>query len=387
MSFVSYAQNFEDVILWRALKHVEQGFYIDIGAAWPDQASVTKAFYERGWRGINVEPNPELNVKLCLHRRRDTNLQLAIGDTEDILTMNFVPDSGLSTLDDAIAEKHVAAGWTSNRRKVQVKTLSSIWIDYVPNGQEVHFLNVDVEGFEEAVLRGNDWDKNRPWVVVVEATMPLSQEETYKSWEPVLFEAQYRLAYGDGVNRFYVAQEHTELLPKFKYPPNVFDDFKLSSQKDAENCAVQAEVRARQAEARTRQAEVRAQQAEARAQQAEARAKDIINSASWRITAPLRSADSVLRLLVPVGLKSGLEVFMKHAVHYVGRRPKLVCAALGVLDRMPGLKSLLERVMAAVLPDTSFTSNVSSESAQLAPHARQIYIDLKSAVEREKNRV
>ena len=32
MSFISYAQNFEDVMLWRALKHISEGFYIDIGA-------------------------------------------------------------------------------------------------------------------------------------------------------------------------------------------------------------------------------------------------------------------------------------------------------------------------------------------------------------------
>src|SRR5215470_12416094 len=58
MSFISYAQNYEDVMLWRALKHIDQGFYIDVGANDPDIDSVTKAFYERGWRGINVERRP-----------------------------------------------------------------------------------------------------------------------------------------------------------------------------------------------------------------------------------------------------------------------------------------------------------------------------------------
>ncbi|HZF37393.1 MAG TPA: FkbM family methyltransferase, partial [Blastocatellia bacterium] len=46
MSFISYAQNFEDVMLWRALKHIDRGFYIDVGANDPDLDSVTKAFYE-----------------------------------------------------------------------------------------------------------------------------------------------------------------------------------------------------------------------------------------------------------------------------------------------------------------------------------------------------
>ena len=54
MSIVSYAQNFEDVMLWRALGKVENGFYIDIGAQHPVIDSVSKAFYDNGWRGIHV---------------------------------------------------------------------------------------------------------------------------------------------------------------------------------------------------------------------------------------------------------------------------------------------------------------------------------------------
>ena len=56
MSIVSYSQNFEDVMLWRALKDVENGFYIDVGANHPAIDSVTKLFYENGWSGINIEP-------------------------------------------------------------------------------------------------------------------------------------------------------------------------------------------------------------------------------------------------------------------------------------------------------------------------------------------
>ena len=59
MTFISYAQNFEDVILRRALKDIEKGFYVDVGAHDPVIDSVTKAFYDLGWRGINIEPVKE----------------------------------------------------------------------------------------------------------------------------------------------------------------------------------------------------------------------------------------------------------------------------------------------------------------------------------------
>ncbi len=45
MTFISFAQNAEDVMLWRALGHVRAGFYIDVGAQDPELDSVTHAFY------------------------------------------------------------------------------------------------------------------------------------------------------------------------------------------------------------------------------------------------------------------------------------------------------------------------------------------------------
>lgn len=280
MTFVSYAQNFEDVMLWRALKHIEQGFYIDIGAAWPDKDSVTKAFYERGWRGINIEPNPELNQQLQANRPNDTNLRIAIADREVVLAMNFLGDTGLSTLDETIARKHEHAGWNLTQQEVHVSTLAAIWERHVPIGQAVHFLKVDVEGLEEAALRGNDWSKCRPWIVVIEATLPMSQAEAHETWEPILLNANYRFAYADGLNRFYAAEEHQELLPAFKYPPNVFDDFSLSDDFWL---------------GRQQEAEVRATQAEARATQAEAMLNAIYSSRSWQLTTPLRRLAELLR--------------------------------------------------------------------------------------------
>jgi methyltransferase, FkbM family len=269
MSFISYAQNFEDVLLWRALKHIEHGFYIDIGAAWPDEHSVTRAFYDRGWKGINVEPDPKLHRQLQESRPRDQNLRLAVGDSEGYLVMNFLEGLGISTLDDAIADKYQQNGWNVKRQEAQVTTLTNLWLQYVPAGQNVHFLKVDVEGMEEAVLHGNNWAKNRPWIVVVEATLPLSQVELYGTWEPILFSANYLFAYADGLNRFYVAVEHPEILSALHYPPNFFDDFVLAAQVKAET----------------------------KAQQVEAVLNEVYNSRAWRWTTPLRWIEKKLRII------------------------------------------------------------------------------------------
>jgi FkbM family methyltransferase len=223
--FVSYAQNYEDVMLWRALQHVEQGFYIDVGAQSAESDSVTQAFSLRGWRGINIEPHPVYFEQLVRLRPNDVNLDVALGEESGTLTMNLIDESGLSTADAEIAGRHVAAGYTLRAHEVRMLTLAEVWQGHVPDGQSVHFLKVDVEGFERSVLAGNDWQRYRPWIVLVEATLPNSQIENHDAWEPILAGAGYKYVYADGLNRFYVAEEHVELAPAFKYPPNVFDGF------------------------------------------------------------------------------------------------------------------------------------------------------------------
>jgi FkbM family methyltransferase len=225
--FISYAQNFEDIMLWRALGAQPKGFYIDIGAWLPDRDSVTRAFYERGWHGINVEPNASVFAEIERARPRDVNLRVAVSDAPGRANMHFLNNPGLSTLDASIARKHIADGLVADVQEVKLTTLAELWREYVPDGQEVHFLKVDVEGLETAVLRGNDWEKNRPWVLVVEATYPMSQVETYAEWEPIVQSAGYRLIYADGLNRYYIDPAHEELALAFTYPPNVFDDFRL----------------------------------------------------------------------------------------------------------------------------------------------------------------
>ena len=393
MSFISYAQNFEDVMLWRALKHIEQGFFIDVGAAWADEHSVTKAFYENGWRGINIEPNPEFHEQLEASRPRDVNLKVAVGDAKGVMAMNFLANTGLSTLDDAIAGQHQAAGWDASRREVEVKTLAAIWQQHVPDGQPVHFLKVDVEGFEEAVLRGNEWARYRPWVVVVEATLPMSQVDSYTVWEPILLESGYQFAYADGLNRFYVAQEHADLLAAFKYPPNVFDEFVLAAHQQAQARAQESEARAQQAENAAQQAQARAQESEARAQQAEAVLTSIINSRSWRITKPLRLLANGLRRLRNGGkqaLKSVLRPILGPAIRFISARPRLKRPALAWARKHPRLEERLRRLAAArgLTGDGQVDARSNKahpppmELAHLTPRARQIYADLKAAIEK-----
>ena len=132
-------------------------------------------------------------------------------------------DRGASTMVPEIAERYRADGQDFTPIEVPIWTLAEVVADYVPGS--VDFLKVDVEGFEREVLAGADWFSFRPRVVVIEATVPKSDEPAHEAWEPMLFEAGYRLALFDGLNRFYAHADEAALLQTLAIPANVFEDF------------------------------------------------------------------------------------------------------------------------------------------------------------------
>jgi FkbM family methyltransferase len=224
MTFISYAQNSEDVLLWRALGHIKDGFYIDVGASDPVEHSVTKAFYDAGWHGINLEPLPAHVAAFAEQRPRDLNLAVAAGSRQGELTLYDVPAvRGWASPKQSVAESHRAEGHEVAELRVPVRTLASVCEEHVQG--EIQFLKIDVEGFEGEVLQGMDFGRWRPWVLVIEATLPGRRETSHETWEHLVTGQRYRFAWFDGLNRYYVAEEHPELLDAFGVQPNVFDAF------------------------------------------------------------------------------------------------------------------------------------------------------------------
>ena len=221
---ISYAQTREDVLLWRALHNVHRGFYIDVGAHDPTALSVTRAFYDHGWHGINIEPNPSYAEKLRKERPRDVTLEVALGHRPGMATFYEFGDTGLSTLVKEIADEHTAAGFKATERRIPVTTLGALLEDL--GNQQVHFLKIDVEGYERQVLCGADFTKIRPWIVLMEAVRPLTSIPSYEIWEPLLLEAGYEFAYFDGLNRFYIVEEQLGLKRYFSVPVSICDPFR-----------------------------------------------------------------------------------------------------------------------------------------------------------------
>jgi len=231
---ISYAQNFEDVLLARVFRDKSAGFYVDVGAHDPEQFSITKHFYDQGWQGINIEPIPAAQRRLVAHRPRDVNLAVAAGRSESYRQMYVPDDVAFATFDlDRVAE---GVGTKTPTLTVPVRTLDSILEEN--NVKEIDFLSIDVEGTEKDVLEGIDLHRFRPVVMVVEATQPGARWDfdatatplTHSSWEPLVLGSEYFFAFFDGLNRFYVRQEDEGLRRFFEIPVGpVRDDFLLDS--------------------------------------------------------------------------------------------------------------------------------------------------------------
>lgn len=169
----SYSQDGEDMVLRSFLENKPRnykGFYIDVGAHHPVRFSNTYHFYRNGWHGINIDATPgSMNLFRWL-RRRDTNLELAIGAEKGSLTFYCFDEPALNTLSKMVAEERSSGGRYKIRKEVTVPVLplEAVLETHLPPGQKIDFFSVDVEGLDELVLRSNDWKKFRPTFILAE---------------------------------------------------------------------------------------------------------------------------------------------------------------------------------------------------------------------------
>jgi FkbM family methyltransferase len=159
---VSYSQYGEDLWLSDYFSDQPIGFYVDIGAYDPFDASNTLLLSRRGWCGINIEPDPGALARLRRFRRRDTNLGFAISDRDGQST--FVLAGSLSGLD---APGYPWPDRSAARIRVRTRRLDDVLAEHRPAG-EIDLLDIDCEGHDLVVLQSNDWQRFRPRVILAE---------------------------------------------------------------------------------------------------------------------------------------------------------------------------------------------------------------------------
>jgi FkbM family methyltransferase len=225
--FVSHAQNFEDVRLWRAFSDIMEGRYLDIGAQDPVRDSVSLAFYERGWRGVHVEPTPAYAAAMRLARPDETVIEAAVSTASGPIQFFEIPETGLSTGIGEIANRHAKAGWDHRMIAVPTVTLAGLY-DLMGDAQ-IHWLKIDVEGMEADVIKSWGDHPARPIALVIEATAPSTQTLSHAPWYDLILSRGYRDVLFDGLSRYFIHETHAERGEALALSPNVFDGLNVGS--------------------------------------------------------------------------------------------------------------------------------------------------------------
>lgn len=223
-----FSQDDEDLILYHVLKNVSKIRWIDVGANDPVYASVTKFFSMWGGVGINIEPQHSFYNKLLKDRGKDINLELGVSNEPGELKLYGREGSQVASF----ARKN-GLNAKAKPKAVKVKTLKAICEDHLAKGEDVHFMKIDVEGWEKPCLEGMDFDYVKPWILCIEASDPGSSKPLHIEWESIVERAGYTFTMQYKVNRYYVSDEHKDLIVRFMNPQELRKVYNVTKWTDA----------------------------------------------------------------------------------------------------------------------------------------------------------
>jgi hypothetical protein len=380
MPFISYAQNNEDVLLWRALNHIQHGFYVDVGTRDPDRDSVTRAFYERKWHGINLTPGPSCYVLFCENRPGDINLSIAISETGSEKG-DFQPKNGRII----------------SNSKDNASILNQIFKEYVKE-EVIHFLKFDVAGSEKEILSGLDLHQWRPWILMINVITPGANDLNDKNWETTISSSGYEMVYFDGLTRFYLAKDHADLRKNFQTPPNVLDDFISNHLKTTIDDLEKTQMKLMTIIAERNQLKTECEQLQSELTK-------VYNSRSYRITAPMRFVFGTGRIWrEKIKNFSSTRINFIHKVFHLKTLPQLITHQFilsimlyaehhhgfyrvmrKIINRYPNLKLRIKKILYQNKLPNQLISESKSDYLRIPMNqeVQQIYQDLVNNLNRE----
>jgi len=190
----SFSSDGEDFVLMKYLARIKNGNYIDIGSHQPVKHSNTFLFYLAGWKGICIDPLPNLKNKYKFIRRRDKFINAAvIGSKSNIqkeLNFFYYKNNRDNSTFDPDRVKKLSAKFgrepssTITIPKINVDEMLSSTEEFFRESKEINLLNLDIEGFEIDILDDFFSCNVYPWAVCVEelgqTAKTLKNGEIYK---------------------------------------------------------------------------------------------------------------------------------------------------------------------------------------------------------------
>lgn len=175
---ISFSKSGDDVQLMKLINQSTPGTYVDIGCWHPIKASNSYFFSLRNWKGICIDPNPELEKLYKKFRPNDVFINCAVGETDANLNYYMLSDnnSSMNTLNLDFLKKHDLEKDIKKTITIPTFSLKDILDKNISANERLDFFDVDVEGFDLEVLQSNDWNKYRPKIVVTETDISLKKD-------------------------------------------------------------------------------------------------------------------------------------------------------------------------------------------------------------------
>ena len=167
----------DDMVLLELIRRlgIDKLEYLDIGVCHPIMRNNTYTFYERGWRGVLVEPNPVFHPLIKKYRENDSLLPCGAGlSNSELDYYAFADRLGYGTFDKALGESRRESGLNCNIKKISIVEINEI----IENNFEKYptIIDIDIEGMDYELIMNLDTEKYPVEIIMCET---LLDEEKY----------------------------------------------------------------------------------------------------------------------------------------------------------------------------------------------------------------
>lgn len=173
---ISFSKSGDDIQLMKLINNNTPGTYVDIGCWHPIKASNTYFFHLRKWKGICIDPNPELKSLYKKYRPSDNFINVGIGNSNTTLDYYMLQESSMNTFSFEFIKKHNLESQIVKKINIPIFSLKDVLDKNMDKNDRLDFFDVDAEGFDLEILKTNDWTKYRPKVIVVESDDTLKND-------------------------------------------------------------------------------------------------------------------------------------------------------------------------------------------------------------------
>ena len=206
-----FSSDGEDYILQKIFSKLKNGYYIDIGSHHPILHSNTFLFYLNGWRGVCVDPLPNLIKKYKIFRGEDIFIPAGFAEKNLKNKLTFyhyakTPDNSTFDKERVIELKNKFSRVPSEEIQVDLVNINDVMTSFskINPSSEIHLLNLDVEGFEEKILESFFLNKIFPWVVCVEDLGFLADELNKSMIDSLMKKNGYKLGMKTFLSSVYI---------------------------------------------------------------------------------------------------------------------------------------------------------------------------------------